>query len=1030
MTKDSEITAVYKDTGDTPVNPGPGTNKETIDFSLRFIDMNGEIIQSGHGTVTLYEGERFTIADVATQEFRLESFTESLQYGYFEINGKRVTDPNVQIANGDMITYTQTANFPTPPVLEFEITFKSEADGEVFEERVTVSGSEIILKTLVDQYLGAFLTPAHDTYLTSIEIGYWLVNGDVAEADTVVDANDVVIFVFGSSDPGPGTDPDPDPAPEPESDTLLTPNEGQVLVKVNVGSRVMENLHTLDRTDYTLGEFFEVYFGNESGTLEDMLAAFTVTVNGEAATADTLITSQCVIAFVPMMEFPAEEPAEGEIKFTFSEIDELWATTDYYVIEEGRTLKWFYEFYQGNGTFADTLLSYEWLINGVPADADTVLTDGCVITKTFRVAEGAFSITVGETFGEETYFDRVVLEGSEITVLNLYLYINGGAPEFSFEELLAVGYWTVNGEVADADTVIRSGDEVIFGCLLTDIMAEIQEGDGNYTENIELVIPEGMTVGEFVNEYLSLNGAFEDYEWYLNGEAVAADDLLYSADGVIWLSAFRIGAETPEPGEGEIRVTLEIFNGETTRTQILIIPNTGMTLGEFFNTYLAEEWGTDFAQTLTNWSWMVDSVYTNGEAILTADSYIYAEYYDTSTLPEISVNGEVMRDDAKEPFAYAIGSDTLTLYDFFYYHLYSYQLVDGTHIEDWEWTVDGTVVTDYLFMLYDGAYVSLKYIGEDEGGDIPGDGGCDHNWDASTGTCYECGEPCPEDHSGLLLGESCRNCTWMINDGKFYIINVTVEDAGRTERLEYVTDTLTLDTIAADLGIHARDYIWYLASREIEYAEGKTLYDYSVYYYGDVELRLCERYVAFGYYVLNEFNESVIEWTGYETSGLKFHGSITFGELLGYAKDMGIEDVNAYHWKFYSYSGEEFYLDPAQDADYVFDSHDSAWEVMERAALYDVELSPKNSFGVRLYVYDSQNYLVDEKSIVMTEAKQLYTFLSDLGYSYWNCTLVEVRYPNQYEPIYSTEYTYVNQRYDITIYLADKEVTEEGAEAA
>ncbi len=764
-------------------------------------------------TVTI-EGTEITLADLVNEylyryvdaEFGSEAYELSLEFGRWQVNGVDAS-ANTIVTDEDTVSFIWDVEDQT----FFEITLEVGVWGEPWNMTVTVEGAEISLKDLVNEYLYAELGISdEDPYQWTLDGGYcWLVNGEAADADTVVTADDVVTFTQASDDPDDddeyvtfetvfngevmdsvpiyiaeseltlsdlfylylgadgsfestlavgswtvnGVEADASTVvtvgdkvvytvtlstPSDDGTTILTPDEGQVIVKINTGDSINETLYVLEQSSYTLVEFFEIYLMGESGgSLDLWLEMFTIYVNGEIADGNTVITEQSVVSFVPTFAFPSEEPEEGEIKITFIEIDEKWARTDFRVIDEGRTLKWYYEYYIGGGSFASTLLSYEWLVNGEVATAETVLTADCVITMTFRVAEGAFAIEFGSVWGDSSYGDRLVLEGSEITLLGLFEFIND--TEDSFESFLEKGYWTVNGELADADTVIRSGDKVVYVRITTDFSIYVSDGDFQVWRDIEIVVPEGMTFREFIEAYLELDGDFEDYEWRdADGELLTGDEILSGIYDWVEISATRIGAEESVPGDGEIKVTVSV-DSETDSTQnAYIIPDTGMTLREFYEAYLSDGNET-FDQSVLHISWYVNDEQADGDTVLTADAYIYAQWYDPD-MPDdhININGDMERNGDVEHFSYGIWNG-VTLYDLFYQHLYyQYGLIGETDIEDWAWYVDGTEVTDYLFALYDGAYVFLEYIGE-EGGDIVDPSECDHDKIPTGVQCPSCG---------------------------------------------------------------------------------------------------------------------------------------------------------------------------------------------------------------------------------------------------------------------------------------------------
>ncbi len=638
---------------------------------------------------------------------------------------------------------------------------------------------------------------------------------------------------------------------------------------------------------------------------------------------------------------------------------------DIYVDQPSVTLYDLVNLYLGMDYYTSIQNGY-WTVDGMQVDEYWMISGYCTVSY---VSNGGMGGEIGFT----VHYDgkEIMIDQPSITLYDLVSYYLG----MDYYTSIQNGYWTVDYVQADETWMISGYCNISYVSY-----GDVGGGDDGCPH---MFGPSGSC---------DLCGAPcpEDHNLYYGVEPCPTCGFV--GDGGMMATEYFFSFYVD--GVYQTQISRFMMPGEYVTLDDLLWEALGMSIDELMQTY--EFW-------------------VNGENVIRYGYEIYgdAEIRLDMIMPSIywiTYNGSLYSVTPDMSLAMAISN-----FGYIYEELAPYGY----------FTVDGMMVDDPYNHYFTGD-CTVEYVQTSQPE-------CEHMW-ISAGYCELCKEPCPEDHSMLVLGESCRNCSWMINDGKYYIINVTIEDAGRTERLEYETDTLTLDTIAAELGINARDYIWYLASREIEYAEGKTLHDYSVYYYGDVELRLCERYVTFGYNVYNEFMESIYDYVNAEESGLKFHGSVTFGEILDYIRGIGVEDVYAYTWKFNVYDSDtgnliEFYLDPATDTDHVFDSHDAGWEAYGRAVHYDFELIPKNSFGVILTVYNEYSEVVDEKRVIMYEAKLLPDFLRDNGYTYANCLKIDM-YSYQYGYVEATEYTYVNQRYRITIYLAAEETTEEGAEAA
>ena len=260
------------DTTGTTESPAP--SKITVIVNIY---ANGELGESG--SIEVASGT--TLKALFESEINPGgSFEETLSYTTWEVNGAAATATTV-LKNGDVVTANVTmggAGDEGDVTFTMQITMNGVTDSETYS---VPEGTTF----------GAFYEGMSDGQISAADfLAAWscTINGAPLTADTVLNNGDVIVAVLqGQGGEGGGEDVGGEVA---KVTVTLVPLEGT--------SMSMDFPLT---AGMTLAEFFELYLGN-GAKFEDSLTNTKWEVNGEAATADTVLAEGDVIVGTQLPE--------------------------------------------------------------------------------------------------------------------------------------------------------------------------------------------------------------------------------------------------------------------------------------------------------------------------------------------------------------------------------------------------------------------------------------------------------------------------------------------------------------------------------------------------------------------------------------------------------------------------------------------------------------------------------------------------------------------------------------------------------
>ncbi|MBQ8415655.1 MAG: hypothetical protein IJX13_01950, partial [Clostridia bacterium] len=595
----------------------------TSNAPLDYVQIGAILPEFNENTVitkTAYEGGNTYCVAVQLEQamtvrefclkFSHDTFEELSKEGVWTLNGE-VVDGDAIVRGGDTLIFTYTSNGegggdvedPEPENPSMTITVIVEEDGKILQEMpLSLGMKEISLGEFCKLYMDG-------DFDTMTKLGEFFINGQSANAETIICGGDEVVFVLKAEAPDV-----PDPEEPSMTVTMITKYGDQSYTNPPI---------TIPVSEITLKEFCEVYGEMDFAEMSAMGEWY---INGTLADGKTLIHDGDEIVYL-ISKLPGEEPDEPEqpemtvhVIFEYGEQVEKKPVT---LTVEEITLGDFckecfgtdYEQYIGLG---------EFYINGAPAGADAVLRDGDVLL--FRVTatepnpddpeEGLITVFVTVEVNGERREEPVKLDVTEISVEDFCLEFLGG----SLQELIKKGaFLYVNDVPATESMMIRDGDAVTM-IVKSDapnpdvptINFVLVMEFANRTQKIpfELYV-ESITLWDFCNEY-SGGVSYEDMvakgQWYVNGELAHGDTLIYDGYEVRFVTKMDApgsGEENPDIPDPTKGVTVW-YNG-----QEYFVPQETITLYEFVNEYLGE----DFDQG----TWYVNGNVANEKTFLSGE---------------------------------------------------------------------------------------------------------------------------------------------------------------------------------------------------------------------------------------------------------------------------------------------------------------------------------------------------------------------------------------------------------------------------
>ena len=226
----------------------------------------------------------------------------------------------------------------------------------------------------------------------------------------------------------------------------------------------------------TVREFIEKDLYQGEYTFEELAALYEILLNGVAANADAVLKDGDVID-MNLIETPGPEPTITVTVNIKGKDGQIQTAT--YEVAIGRTVRQFIEedLYQGEYTFEELAALYNILLNGVAANADTVLHDGDVIDMNLIETPGpeptiTVTVNVKGTDGQIQSATYEVAIGRTVRQILEEDFYQGA---YTFEELAALYNILLNGVATNADTVLHDGDVI----NLTPIYYTVKFMNGN-----------------------------------------------------------------------------------------------------------------------------------------------------------------------------------------------------------------------------------------------------------------------------------------------------------------------------------------------------------------------------------------------------------------------------------------------------------------------------------------------------------------------------------------------------------------------
>ena len=526
------------------------------------------------------------------------------------------------------------------------------------------------------------------------------INGKEASLDTVINANDVI-------------------------EAIQKPQEGETRITL-----ILSNGEEYEpEIDYfvipdkglTLKQIAEGYFFPPNMTFDFISNYYTWYVNGELATADTVIPAGAEIKALYDTTKPMPQPDMLiEISIQFSQDHYGTATIPFYGRTE-ITLGELYEIFVWGETDAPSFTSYIWIVNGSYANADTVIKNGYDVNGKYLTnkEEETTTVIVTGVSGNQSYTQELSIPTSSATLKDLSDEF-GGTPEEMFNP--ANYAWYVNGEAATADTVVKGGD-IITVVMLRETAKEPGEGEMKITvTDYEPSWRESMTqIIILPNAEISLKDAFEtyiapgtsfdkvseQYTWYVNGEPASGETMITNGAHIIGVYSSN-GDNGGENGGSTDNPSIDIVAPAVPEpeTVTLIFSQYGMVVTEPFSYIYPEEMTLamllqmylqgSFEEIYSQYNWYVNGQLATPETVIRNGVTILAQELEETPAPEVG-EGEILIElqaynpGDKQAYAKLIVPAGITIADF----IKSYLQVELPELlKTYIMTVDGKPVQE------------------------------------------------------------------------------------------------------------------------------------------------------------------------------------------------------------------------------------------------------------------------------------------------------------------------------------------------
>lgn len=551
-----------------------------MNFGSYNTSVDGQIVRPAEEKIALSRFFDLYLTDYFTEV----TFKELWEMDMFvwAINGKVLTSPNAALYVGDHLTITYDMSDVEVEVPEegyYPITLYMEDPGLKFLQMYDYIPAEY-------NTLGSFLEYILGSDSKTAFLRWdWQVNGKPAKADTPLSFDCLIVAMYRETDE----------VMQIKYLTQFAPDD------------VWEETLFVPTGEYTLIDLFNDYIGF-GYPFEDTLSEGDWYVNGELANEKTVIRSGDTLLYAYKDSDEKEPEAEIMEIYFGTEFPDGTAGGSYYEIPYGeyQLIKLYNEYFSFGDSFSATLNYGTWYVNGERANAKTFVNAGDEIV--FKYGEGSDSegddpeeyMMVGYII---EYADGTVKKNSlELPAREYALceIVESYAFEFegqTFDETQTYGTWYVNGEEADAKTMIYADDIISFVYFEEEpegmtIFLIAEEGDfsmGVYYPTD--ITDESILLSRFVEEYLLGDGTkfaetLKMYQWVVDGEIANARTVL--TDGCTVRAIVLYPEEEPlVPGEGEIKVKIEIFTEEMLVGAAYIVPER-ITFRELCEVYITE----------------------------------------------------------------------------------------------------------------------------------------------------------------------------------------------------------------------------------------------------------------------------------------------------------------------------------------------------------------------------------------------------------------------------------------------------------
>ncbi|MBQ9784818.1 MAG: hypothetical protein IJW29_04885 [Clostridia bacterium] len=772
---------------------GPTTAKDyTVDVLLMYADNTYESdSRSIHSPMTL--------ADFL-EEYVEISFDKSLRYGKWRVDGVDVSDGSYVLRGGECVMFRQNG------------LNNSDDWGTGIKGTATTHGSlsysyDIVIPTegitagdLYNQYFNSVFGIDLDKALHENDL-LFLVNDcrifDAQEAEKVMVYPDSPVEIYWYS------------IPEGYEDTfaanLTAPADASVCLSFLDGSADYIGFWTV--SGYTVRQTFELH-----GYSYDYYAQYGYFCDSDDRhiPGNSQLPEDGYFRWVQETPFPSidlsVEP-DGDFSinlgFKFEEqsnevtvrFDKEDLTLDKFIME------YLSEEYFDGMDYNNLSKCGSWYFENELCTKSTVITDGGYLE--FRITEmpedGSFDglfdattpdnpgsgdvskliivmVNVSGVFTDGTVVGTAAQSVEEGTTLREVVDTALERHNMSYADTLAIdGYWTVNGNKVEGSYVLASGAKIEFvrNSSGGDDSGDDSGDTGDTTKQIlvytvtlddtgmQLLTPvyvkEGTTLAELVATDSGMSyEAMLSYGYFtVNGETPAEGGayVLNARDKIRFVESGDVGGgddSGDDSGDTQDMILVYltvIIDGQPETQEIEVVK--GTTLYDLANLYTT--WGYEGSLAYGYWTLNANTVGTAEEAYVTLNSGDEIEFVQTvggGVMQEITVYYETVDDTngetVRNPILIVYGT---TLYDFV--RTYANLEYDES-LEYGYWTINGESAASEYESLNDGDVIAFVTTG---GGDTH-----THEWNAESGTCFTCGEPCPVDHATEAIYEPCYNC--------------------------------------------------------------------------------------------------------------------------------------------------------------------------------------------------------------------------------------------------------------------------------